>query len=909
MIQVYEQKTVREVFPEDKWFIADDTFWGIHFTIEKYMPEGVVVTLNGTSSVDSETYINFTWPIQPNEIGDYIHMEVSRESDSTLYFGISYVQAGISRDIYFADGEKEHDFYLPNGIADIRAVAYVRGHKSVNTSIIVKLWTCREPPSTEMEYMDQNGDMTLFPTEAMIHAALNGTWQAVLEHPIDDDGRWKYLQEEAVVKMPSFFGENDQLFRIKKKKKSDSGVSCTMEPIFYDSIGDCFLEDIRPTKKNGQQALDLMLAPNSKYSGSSDITRTATAYYQFKNFMEALNGDDENSFINRWGGEILFNNFEVIVNDRVGGDYGVELRYGKNIKKDGLTEEVDTRDIVTRIYPKAYNGYTMTDDGHVDSPLINSYPTIKTATITFDDVKMVEDAQEDDEDSGVIVCNTQAELDAALKQRCQEQFDAGIDKPKINIAADMILLANTELYRDYQVLETVSLGDTIHCRHSRLEIITDARVIELEYDSIHKRVSSVVLGDFQYDYFDNVSSAVNRIDGAIRPDGSLMAEKISGFINGAMASLRAQYNVAKKQDVLAILFENLDKESPSYGAMAMGTKGLMISNTRTVDGRDWDWTTALTANGLIAGIIVAGILSDQTGKSWWNLDTGIIHLESGYFSGEVHAKSGTFTGQINSGSGNIAGWEIVQTYLKSEQENNRVFLASYGYNQTSAIVVQEQHTGNWRPTMQVLYDGEIRSYMYDPVEETLCISGGKITGTNSRAIDLSAHAMDGTEEFGDGTHHTLGMTYIYGGLQVRSGEKSIVVDTKDYGEQSYYCYELPTPMLGDLGSGVIGEDGSCVISIDDIFQESNNMEVEYYIQLQKKDQGDLWVTEQTPGYFVVHGTPGIEFFWEIKAKQTGKETVRFTDPSLHPEVDILPTDYENMWITYRDRDIEEKEMF
>ena len=906
MIQVYSQEITTEAIPEEKWYISKDTFWGITFDIKHLSSGGVSVKLSGTSSVNSETYINLTWPFKWSDIGDFVRMETSQKSNETLYYGLSYVRAGRTENIYFDPGESSCDFYLPSGITDIRAVAYVKGRRSVNTTVNVNLYFGWTPPETEQEYLPRNGDMTLFPTEATVHAVLNGMWEAELEHPVDEEGRWKYLEEEAVVKMPSFNG--DQLFRIKKTKKTDSGISCTMEPIFYDSIGDCFLEDVRPTKKNGQQALDLMLAPNSKYSGSSDITRTATAYYQLKNFMEALNGDDENSFINRWGGEILFNNFEVTVNDRVGGDYGVELRYGKNIKKDGLTEETDTRNVVTRIYPKAYNGYTMTDNGYVDSPLINSYPTVKTATITFDDVKMSDDAMEDDEDKGVIICDTQEELDAALEQRCQEQYDAGLDKPKINISADMILLANTELYRDYQVLETVSLGDTIHCRHSRLGIVTDARVIELEYDSIKKRVSSVVLGDFQYDYFDNVSSAVNRIDGAIRPDGSLMAEKIAGFINGAMASLRAQYNVAQKQDVLAILFENLDEESSLYGAMAMGTQGLMISNTRTADGRDWDWTTALTANGLIAGIIVAGILSDQTGKSWWNLDTGVIHLESGYFSGEVHAQSGTFTGQINAGSGNIAGWEIVQTYLKSEHENNRVFLASYDYNQTSAIVVQEQSGGSWRPTTQVLYNGEIRSYMYEPVQMNMRISGGKITGSNSRALDLSAHAMDGSEEFGDGTHHTLGMTYIYGGLQVY-GEKSVVADTRDYGKQPYYCYEMPTPMLGDIGSGVIGKEGICVISIDDIFQESNNTEIEYFVQLQKKGQGDLWVTGQHPGYFIVQGTPGLMFFWEVKAKQAGKEAVRYTDRSLHPEVDILPTDYENLWMGYRSRDIEEKEAF
>ena len=473
---------------------------------------------------------------------------------------------------------------------------------------------------------DKNGDMTIFPSSAIVHAILNGSWEAEMGHPIDKEDRWKYIQEDAVVKLPSFNG--NQLFRIKSKEKSDSGVTCKMEPIFFDSIGDCFLEDVRPTAKNGQEALDLITAPNKKYSGKSNITRTATAYYQYKNLMQAINGDDTNSFINRWGGEILFDNFKIIINDRVGGDYGVELRYGKNIPQDGLTEQIDTRDIVTRIYPKAYNGYTMTGNGHVDSTLINNYPTIKAKTITFDNVKMAADAQEDDSENGVIICNTQGELDAALKKKCEEQYAAGADKPKVTISADMVLLQNTDLYADYKMLEEVSIGDTIHCRHSRLGIVTDARVIELEFDSTRKKVTSVVLGDFQYDYFKNVSSSINKIDQAINQDGSIMAEKISGFINGAMASLKAQYNVAKKQDVLAILFENLDEDSPMYGALAIGTQGILISKERTEDGKSWEWTTAMTASGLMAGIIVAGILSDKTGRNYWNLDTGEFALSS-----------------------------------------------------------------------------------------------------------------------------------------------------------------------------------------------------------------------------------------------------------------------------------------
>lgn len=477
---------------------------------------------------------------------------------------------------------------------------------------------------------DQNGDMPIFPTKAEISATLNGTWQLNLEHTIDKAGRWKYIQEDAVVKLPSFNG--DQLFRIRDKKKASSGITATAEPIFMDSMYDCFLEDVRPTAKNGQEALDIMTAPNAKYSGKSNITKRTTAYYEYKNLIEAINGDDDNSFINRWGGEILFNNFEITINERVGGDYGVTLQYGKNIQKNGITESVDMTGIVTRIYPKAYNGYKLSGSGYVDSPVINSYPIVKVATITFDDVKMAEDAQEDDEENGVTICNSQAELDTALRKKCNEQFSAGIDKPSVNITADMVLLQNTRQYKNYAVLEQVSLGDTIHCRHTKLGITTDARVISLKYDSIKQKVTYVELGDFTYNYFNNVSSTVNRIDQVVRPDGTLMADKITGFINGARASLRAQYDVAKKQDVMAILFENLDKSSTLYGAMALGTQGLMISKTRTADGREWDWTTAMTAAGLIANVIIAGIIADQKGRNYWNLDTGEFALSATGFT-------------------------------------------------------------------------------------------------------------------------------------------------------------------------------------------------------------------------------------------------------------------------------------
>lgn len=480
---------------------------------------------------------------------------------------------------------------------------------------------------------ENNGDIILTPISAVIHPILNGAWEAELVHPIDKEGRWKHIVEAAVVKMPGFYKHwDDQLFRIKTVEKQDSGITATMEPIFYDAIGDCFLEDVRAVQENGQQALSTMLSPNAKYSASSDITKVNTAYYEYVNFMEALNGDINQSFIKRWGGEILYNNFQVIVNEQVGGDYGVELRYGKNIPKDGMQFTADVRDVVTRLYPKAYNGRKLSGKGYVDSPLINNYPVVLTATLTFENIKLRQDIEnEESVEDNVIICETQEELEQILTEQCKAQFESGIDKPKVTISVDMVLLQNTNQYKDIKQLETVSLGDIVHCRNTHLGITSNARVIELEYDCIRRKVTSVILGDYEYNYFNDVSSTTQIIQGIVNPDGSVMAEKVQGILNGIYTQLRLQSTAAHKVDGVAFKVEDLDQTSPLYGCMVWGTQGLQISTTRTADGREWDWTTAITAKGIVANAIITGLLADKTGNNYWDLDTGEFRLSSTAF--------------------------------------------------------------------------------------------------------------------------------------------------------------------------------------------------------------------------------------------------------------------------------------
>lgn len=614
--------------------------------------------------------------------------------------------------------------------------------------------------SPENKDYEHNGDMTLIPEEAEIHVILNGEWTATIEHPIDDEGRWKYITDNAVVKMPSFNGE--QLFRIQNKEKSDSGVSAELTPIFLDAKEDCFLVDVRPTEKSGQEALDIMTAPNKTYIAKSDIKKTSTAYYQTKNLIEAINGNDDNSFVNRWGGEIIYDNYTVTINERAGGDYGVQVLYGKNIVKDGFSESVDMTDVATRIVPKSYNGYMIEgEEPWIDSPLIEKYPTVHYGVMTFEDVKMREDASEDDEENGVTICDTQEQLETALRKKCEEQFESGADKPKVTIEANMELLQNTELYEDVKELEKVSLGDTVHCNHSKLGIKSDARVIELEWDAIRNKLTSVTLGEFQYNFLNDVSSIMNRVEQAIREDGSVIGQQIQGIINGVQAQMRAQSSIAKKQEVRAILFEDLDPDSPTFGAMCLGTLGFEIAGERTADGRDWKWSTFGTGKGFYADFIVAGTMladrikggtlelggedngngiarvMDATGKEIVRLDKDGVYAIGSYVCENV----GGLNRRTEIRSGSIM--------FSKKDKSNPIFVESSG----DAIVVRSGGT----------FDDATGS------TTLLTISKSSMTNAIDQVYEGGMLAKTGRAEFSDGTYLDIKNGRIVGGNTKEGG--------------------------------------------------------------------------------------------------------------------------------------------
>lgn len=191
-------------------------------------------------------------------------------------------------------------------------------------------------------------------------------------------------------------------------------------------------------------------------------------------------------------------------------------------------------------------------------------------------------------------------------------------------------------------------------------------------------------------------------------------------------------------------------------------------------------------------------------------------------------------------------------------------------------------------------------------------SNGGITATG--IIKSSSHIEASGHFYSKGTGTDLA------DLSVR-GTKSRILQTKDYGTQTFYCYEMASPIFGDIGEASISEDGTCLIDIDDIFQESTNVGIEYYVFLQKEGDGDCWVDKKEQTYFIVKGTPGLKFAFEIKARQTEYEHMRFTDmsrtaydraidtdmpePDYSESLEVSEPDYEKELINDREKIIDE----
>ena len=507
---------------------------------------------------------------------------------------------------------------------------------------------------------DKNGDITLNPTSCTYKESEK---ELTLEHFLDEDGRWKYINFENVIAAEE--NGKKKFYRIYNVVRELYSVTAYARPIFYDLI-DKVLLDVRPTNKIGQEALDIILA-DTGFTGHSNISNLSTAYYVRKNIVEALLGNEENSFLNRWGGEFYCENFDVYINDKIGSDNGVRVEFGYNLNE--IEEDVNIEEVVTRIIPVGYDGIML--DGEtpwVDSPLINKYTQPKMRVIEFSDVKVKESS--DDEEG----FDTIEEARAELIRQCNLLYENDIDKPTVNYKIDMINLANTTAYKEFKMLVEVNKGDTVTCYIKHLDIDVKARVIDYERDLITGEYTSIELGNAVSNFFNKQADIQSQVDNILNDNGSVNAGTVEGAINAIKTQFKALKDIAQPQDVRAIIFEDRVEDSPTFGCMCLGTMGFEIASSFKPGTKEWDFKTFGTGQGFYADYIVAGVLNANliktgiiralNGESWINLDTGEAQI-----TGELRSVNGDEWVGLNAGGLTFQDWHGQEQVLRVASAN------------------------------------------------------------------------------------------------------------------------------------------------------------------------------------------------------------------------------------------------
>jgi len=649
----------------------------------------------------------------------------------------------------------------------------------------------------------------------------------------------------------------------------------------------------------------------------------------------ALLGGKEGSILDVYGkGEYEFDMFNVKLYLNRGRKTDVTIRYGKNLKE--LNREYDESDTFSAIAP-----YWKNDEEVVYLPEI----------VVVSDSVPVEDMPWTDE-NGEYIHGTNGEpiyfryariepvamdLSASfdekptveqLREKARQYLANNKPwEPHENITIDFEALWQTTEYESVAALERLALCDSASIYYPEIGIIVEnKKIIKTQYDFLNERYLQMEFGALQSSLAETITEAVqsdiNDLRAAVAQSASsydlerAIEEATKAITGGLGGHLVIKMNANEEPEELLIM--DTDNIATAVNVWRWNLNGLGHSH----NGYNGPFSdVALTMDGKInASMITTGILnaaliqtgtmaadrikggtlllggSNNTNGSWVVQDANSTEVARGDKDG-VTSKALTATKYvyINAGAGSYFKMPISATkpdteyflitnegqypfliYARSQNPDYPNGVTSYGIDVSTPYSYSGFFVGD--------ADGETKTRMR--------ASGFIVENSNARIYAVASRGIGAelrTEDF-DSVLFTLDLD----GDFFCKGTKSREVDAGEFGERLLYCYETATPTFGDIGSGTIGEDGTCYVWIEPIFAETIS-NAEYLVTLQEYGDGRCWVKERNSGYFVVEGTPHLEFGWEIKAKQKGYDQIRIGAPKQTEEAKMdygaLASDY------------------
>lgn len=456
----------------------------------------------------------------------------------------------------------------------------------------------------------------------------NGAFECTLKYPVTGQ-MFAELKNERLIKAKPNDTSKEQLFRIYRITTPINGiVTIYAQHISYDlsNIAELMWSSAMISPSLAMSRLFTKTASTHNFKCSTDFSSGKPFSVSKPKSVRACLGGSEGSMLDLWGGEYEWDNFNVILHTKRGKNNGVVIEYGKNLTD--MEQDNDFTDVYTDIMP-----YAVFSDEKTEKVITLSEITLPIIDRPTRQKTLIKDFTEFFEDKSSINENS-------LRNKAKEFIRAnplGVETPTLTVAFEPLWKQP-----EYSaILERVSLCDTVTIRHSALGITAKSKVIKTVYDSLAEKYVSITLGTAK-------SNFVNTV-GDIKTELSEVKNKTEHFpllintaVKNATSLITGQnggYVVINTNSVSGQPYELLILDSPTIESAVnvwrWNVGGLGFSK----NGYNGPYETAITSDGqivadfitsgtLTANIIKAGVISSFDNSSWWDLESGEVHLKA-----------------------------------------------------------------------------------------------------------------------------------------------------------------------------------------------------------------------------------------------------------------------------------------
>lgn len=705
----------------------------------------------------------------------------------------------------------------------------------------------------------------------------NGIYELEMEYPVSGI-RYPDIQKRCIIfAIPSPY-RAAQPFRIYKiTKPMDGIITVYAAHISYDLNG----IPVNPFTASGIQSAMQGLKDNSAianpFSFYSDKSTTGTFSVSVPTSCRSCLGGIEGSVLDTFRGEFLWDKFYVWLFNQRGQDSGVTIRYRKNLTD--LEQEEDVEDLVTGIYP-----YWADQEG----TLVTCNPPIVNAEgdFGFQRIKTVD-----------LSSNFEEQPTPAQLQQAAESYISNNDigKPKVSLKVDFVLLSQMSGYENLEILEKCDLCDTVTVQYEALGVDVTAEVVKIETNVLTERYESIEVGSIRANIAQQIADQQKEIQekpsstqmqNAINHTTQMITGNLGGYVALRLNEIGQPYEILIMDTTDINTAQNIWRYNQSgWGHSSNGYNGPYTIGA-TMDGA---FNAAIITVGTMLFDRVRGGLLSLGGQGNGNgvlqiydANNNLITTANNYQfkqqspgngrsitlrDGRIHMSLGDEQCAMISAFnwGNSADDPEGTTYLTNKtylgigrESDLNAYTSSIvvnnglnPYNRTENVVIMESSA--FLAIARFAYEAIFESPFYIKTQD-----GPRIWITQDNRMFVEPGL------------------YVDGDFSV-SGTKNRVVKTETYGDRLQYSYETASPYFGDIGTGKTDENGECWVFVDPVFSETIEKDSPYCVFLQKEGEGDIWVAKKDPDYFLVKGTPGLCFSWEIKAPQKGYPNQRMEE--------------------------------